>query len=192
MMRIWLAGLLGGVAMFVWGALSHMVLPIGSMGLQSPPVEKEPALLNSLREALPESGVYFLPGMEGFPKPSAEQEAAYHAKALVGPRGLLVYQRDGADTQALMPRQLVQQFVTCLGCGLLAAFLLASAGGLNGYLPRVYFCTILGLTAFLASDAPNWIWYGYSSVHTFGKLLENVIGFTCTGAVIGLVLPRRG
>jgi hypothetical protein len=191
MMRIWLAGLLGGVAMFVWGALSHMVLPIGSMGMQNPPADKEAALLSSLREALPESGLYFLPGMEGFPKPTAEQEAAFNAKALVGPRGLLVYQRDGADMQARMPRQLMQQFIACLGCGLLAAFLLASAGGLNGYLPRVYFCTILGLAAFLATDAPNWIWYGYPSAHTFGKLLENVIGFTCIGAVVGLVLPRR-
>ena len=31
--RILLAGVLGGLALFVWGALSHMVLGLGSVGM---------------------------------------------------------------------------------------------------------------------------------------------------------------
>ena len=35
MSRILIAGLVGGVIVFVWGAFSHMVLPIGEMGLST-------------------------------------------------------------------------------------------------------------------------------------------------------------
>ena len=33
-MRIYIAGLIGGIVLFVWGAVSHMVLPVGEMGIQ--------------------------------------------------------------------------------------------------------------------------------------------------------------
>jgi len=35
--RVFLAGLLGGVAMFMWTSLAHVVLPIGETGVQEIP-----------------------------------------------------------------------------------------------------------------------------------------------------------
>ena len=35
MARILIGGLVGGIVLFFWGFVSHMLLPIGEMGLQS-------------------------------------------------------------------------------------------------------------------------------------------------------------
>ena len=38
--RVLLAGLLGGIAMFAWTSLAHMVLPLGDAGIKEIPNEK--------------------------------------------------------------------------------------------------------------------------------------------------------
>ena len=43
MKRIALAALLGGITLFAWGAVSHMVLKLGDAGLRSAPVAPDPA-----------------------------------------------------------------------------------------------------------------------------------------------------
>jgi hypothetical protein len=186
-----LAGLLGGVALFLWGALSHLVLGIGDMGFSNPPPDKEPALIASLQQALPASGLYYLPGLEGMSKATAAQKEAHQQKCMTGPRAMLIYHAEGADLAGRMPKQLLAQFAACVGGGLIAAFLLASAGGLSGFLPRVYFCALLGLGAWLATDASYWIWYEFPLQFEIGALIERVVGFTCAGVVIALVLPKR-
>ena len=35
-MRILIAGVIGGLVMFMWGAVAHMMLPIGEMGMKLP------------------------------------------------------------------------------------------------------------------------------------------------------------
>ena len=35
-MRVIIAGLLGGLVIFIWGAVSHMALPLGEMGMAQP------------------------------------------------------------------------------------------------------------------------------------------------------------
>ncbi len=38
--RVLLAGLLGGIAMYVWTAIAHMILPLGEAGIQEIPNEQ--------------------------------------------------------------------------------------------------------------------------------------------------------
>jgi hypothetical protein len=55
-MRVFVAGLLGGVVFFLWGAVAHMALPIGEHGHESRPPPKIPVLA-ALRDNLPGEGV---------------------------------------------------------------------------------------------------------------------------------------
>src|SRR5689334_9442149 len=58
--RVVLAGLLGGVAMFFWMSLAHVVLPLGETGVQE--IANEPAVLSAMHAALGEkSGLYLFP-----------------------------------------------------------------------------------------------------------------------------------
>src|SRR5689334_15512698 len=42
MLRILLAGIVGGIVVFIWGAVSHMVLQVGDMGLSEKKVQAGP------------------------------------------------------------------------------------------------------------------------------------------------------
>jgi hypothetical protein len=71
--RILLAGLLGGIAMYVWTALAHMVLPLGEAGIKEIP--NEPAVLGAIRSSLGDtSGLYLFPGMGLAPDATSQQK----------------------------------------------------------------------------------------------------------------------
>ena len=56
--RVFFAGLLGGIVMFVWGAASHMALPLGEMGVQNLP--NQAVLLPMLKENIPSKDIPLL------------------------------------------------------------------------------------------------------------------------------------
>lgn len=68
--RILLAGILGGIALFVWGSVSHLALGLGEIGIKEIP--NEAAVLAALRAGISEPGFYFFPGLGVAPGASAE------------------------------------------------------------------------------------------------------------------------
>src|SRR5688500_15766219 len=80
--KLLLGAIIGGVILFLWGAVSHMLLPFATMGLQR--FTNEEAIKQTVVANAPRSGVYFLPFMqeEGL---SEEQQNAAFEKAMQGP-----------------------------------------------------------------------------------------------------------
>ena len=73
--RILLSGLLGGLAMFVWTSLTHIVLPLGEFGVQEIP--DDAALLNAMHAKLGESTrLYLFPGFGLAPDASRTNESS--------------------------------------------------------------------------------------------------------------------
>ena len=61
-MRILIAGLIGGIVMFIWGSVVHTLLPIGEMGLHVP--TDQPVALSTLAQtAKAGEGIYMYPSM---------------------------------------------------------------------------------------------------------------------------------
>ena len=85
-MRVLVGGIVAGVAMFAWGALSHMALPLGTMGIKSLPGENE--VVATLKDAIPEPGLYFFPGMDMKRKLTSEEERAWQRVLVVTLMGL--------------------------------------------------------------------------------------------------------
>src|ERR1700693_6365548 len=114
-MRVVIAGILGGVVMFLWGAFAHMnpYLPLGTMGMRSSPTEE--LLARELKLACPEPGLYVIPGMDFSKQPTKEQYEEHMKKVKVGPTGILVINPNG--TEGMSPRKLSIEF----GTGLVAA-----------------------------------------------------------------------
>ncbi|HEV8694108.1 MAG TPA: hypothetical protein VGQ93_07990, partial [Lysobacter sp.] len=86
-MRVIIAAVVGGVLLFVWGAVAHMVLPFSEKALK--PIPNEAAVLESLRGNVTENGVYWLPYMN-YKTATPEEKKAYADKIANGPSGLLV------------------------------------------------------------------------------------------------------
>ena len=82
MKKVLIAGLLGAVALFMWGFLSNMVLQITAMGLHH--IDNEDNVLKILKENIPNPGIYLIPGLD-MSKDVTDQEkmsfAIYSSKA---------------------------------------------------------------------------------------------------------------
>jgi hypothetical protein len=181
--RILLAGLLGGIAMFVWTSLAHMVLPLGEAGVQEIPDDRE--LLAAMHAKLGEaSGFYMFPGF-GLPADAsrAQKNAAmseYGQKLAAQPSGLLIYHPPGA--KALTAGQLLTELGTEILEALLIAWLMSKAR-FEGYLARVGFALVCGLLAALATNVSYWNWYGFPVSYTLAYMTTQMVGLLVAGLV---------
>ena len=190
--RILLAGALGGLVMFVWGSLSHMVLGLGDSAIKQLPSEE--VVMAAMRDHISESGFYFFPGYKDTPDMTQEQKAAemqaWQAKFAAGPVGILIYHPEGR--QALSPPQLLIELLSNIAAVTVGAFLLAwAAGGLATYGARVLFVALQGLIASLAIDVSYWNWYGFPGNYTVGALADQVVGFGAAGLVLAKMIKKR-
>jgi hypothetical protein len=59
-MRILLAGIMGGIVMFVWTSIAHMPLPRGEAGIAA--ISNESAMLNAMQSSIGDkTGLYIFP-----------------------------------------------------------------------------------------------------------------------------------
>ena len=188
--RILAAGILGGVAMFPWLSLAHVVLGTGSVGIKDIPNEQ--AMLGAMRSNLLQSGFYFFPGLGLPPGASrADQNAAmkvYAQKIQDGPSGILVYHPSGQ--RAFSSGQLLIEFGTNIVQGILSALLLSLAIGLRSYATRVGFVTVAGLLAGITTNTSYWNWYGFPGSYTVAYAFTEIVGFLCVGLVAAAIVKH--
>lgn len=192
MTRIFLAGLLGGIAMFIWTSIAHMALPLGETGVREIP--NEASVLDSMQSGIGEkSGFYYFPGLGVGSNPTHEQknEAMKQMSERLArhPSGILVYHPAGSRPFQMV-RYLSVEFVTELIEAFLAVFLLAQTR-LTSYGARVGFIVVTGIIAAIATNVSYWNWYGFPENYTCAYMFTQFIGFLCVGLVAGLVLKGR-
>ena len=192
MKRVFLAGLLGGIAMFIWTAIAHMALPLGDAGIREIP--NEAAVLDAMQSNIAKrNGLYFFPGFGLGPNPSreAQREAMKHMdeKLAQHPSGLLLYHPAGWRT-FVMARHLSIEFVTELLEAFLVVYLL-SLTRLTTFVARAGFVTVAGVLAAIATNIPYWNWYGFPRVYTAAYMFTQLVGFFCIGLVAAWVLKKQ-
>jgi hypothetical protein len=186
MMRVLLGGVVGGVILFMWGFVSHMLTPLGRVGIKTIP--DEPAVLASLKTAIPEPGLYLFPGMDLSGPMSDSEQKAMAAKYRTGPSGFLVFTPGGRDI--MTPVQLLGELGSNVLTALLAACLLTFVSG--KYLARVGFVTLLGLVGWLSINVSYWNWYNFPTDYTLASLVDELIGFLLLGFILpAIVKPAK-
>lgn len=186
--RIIIGGVCAGVAMFIWGAISHMALGLEESTIKEFPNEEQ--VIPALKANIDQPGFYGFPGMH-LPKgatkeQTAEAEKKWNEKYQAGPRGILVYRPDGE--QALSPKQLALQFVAETIVALIAAIALSHANALKSYLGRVGFVTMLGLLPFFMINFPHWNWYGFPTDYTLIQLADKLLRLLVGGLVLAAII----
>jgi hypothetical protein len=189
--RIILAGVLGGIAMFIWTSIAHMALPLGHAGVRELPDEQ--AALAALQTTLGDkSGLYLFPGLGVGDNPTREQmsEAMKHMdeKLANNPSGVLMYHAAGTRSINLA-KLLTVEFATELLEAVLAVILLAQTG-IASFGGRVGFVFVAGILAAIATNISYWNWYGFPSVYTAAYIFIQLAGFLCVGLVAALVLRK--
>ena len=186
MVRIVLAAILGGLLMFVWGAVSHTLLPFGRDALK--PIPNEAVVMSNLGGNLVEPGMYFFPWTDMSGKATPEQQAAWQAKIASGPSGLMVYRPSGGESMS--PRQLLTEFASNVLEALFGAFLLLQLPG--GFGRRVLSMAAIGIAAWLSISVSQWTWYGFSTPFLLGDLADQFGGWLLADIdMASLIRPRR-
>ena len=184
MKRIVLAGVLGGLTIFVWTFVAHQFLGLGEMGVGEIP--NETVVLNVMRGAIPEAGFYIFPGVGLGPKATAEQRNAampeYIKKYEQSPHGVLVYHPASGPFNfgAALGREFALQVLQAL----LAAWLVSCAASGRGYSTRVGIVVVAGVLVAMSANVEYWNWYAFPGNYTAGYMTTQIVGFVLAGLVI--------
>jgi len=172
MKRTILAGILGGLAMFLWSGIAHMALPLGEAGIQQIP--NEGALLAAMQTVLPSHGLYMFPNM-----PAGMTQEQYQTKVTSGPSGLLIYfpKRDFS-----FGRSLAVEYTTELLMALLVTYLLSTSSAAS-FGARFGFFALAGLIAAFGTNMSYWNWYGFPSGYSFAYMFTIWMGYVFAGVV---------
>jgi hypothetical protein len=182
-MRILLAGLIGGVVMFIWATIAHVATPLASAGLAQMP--NEAATISTLHATLGDRpGLYFFPAIAGSGSKAMKDQ---QAKMQLGPSGLLAYQPPGSA--GVSPRQLVVEFALEVVESLLAALVI---GAIAGAPRRLGVAVAIGLVAAVSTNFSYWNWYGFSWDYTLANAFTELMKYVLAGAAITAFLAWRG
>ena len=188
-LKVLLAGLAGGVVLFFWGFVSHMLLPLGEAGISTLTYEEE--LLPAISKRVTKPGLYQFPWPESSPGTPMPESAEAMEKAeemhKTMPHGLLIFHPSTGPFS--MTPHLIVEFATNVVSSLIAAALVCmTIGSLGSFAKRMLFVTAIGLSAGIAVNVPYWNWYEFPTTFTLAQIVLHVVGFALVGAVIAAII----
>jgi hypothetical protein len=189
--RIFLAGLLGAIAMFAWTSIAHIALPLGEAGVQN--TMDDEALLTAVKSTVKDKdGLYIYPSMGLGPNAThAEQSKAmetYPDKLEKNPSGFFIYHPAGSRPMN-MGKFLTTEFITELVEALLAVWLLAQTR-IVSFSGRVGFVLVVGILAAISTNVSYWNWWGFPTVYTASYMFIQLVGFFLVGLVAAIMFRR--
>ncbi len=186
-MRLILAAVVGGIVLFLWGAVTHTLLPTAHSAYK--PLPDEAAVIGGLRGVVSEPGLYMFPYLDMRTDPDEARQAEWAKQYSAGPSGLLIVRPPGGDPMA-MGRFLGLEFLASLLAAFVAALVASLVSG--GFRERALALFAFGVVAWLSLSASEWIWYGFPPAYVLGvDAVDQLGGWLLAGlAMAGLIRPR--
>lgn len=183
-MRVILAAIVGGVLLFFWGFVAHMLLPFSEQAMK--PVPNEAVVIDAMRGNITENGVYAVPYLN-YMKASEADQQAYAEKIANGPSGFLVL-RTHHDID-MMPELPIEGLSNLLAA--LVAALAVGGLGVRSYGGRVGTIFAFGVVAWLSISVSQWTWYGFSTDFLISDLVDQWGGWLLAGLGMAAILKPR-
>lgn len=182
MKRILLAATTGCLILFIWGAMSHMILLIGS-GFT--PLPNEDKIINELEHSIPGKGLYLFPGGD-FKNRNAAETSAWEKKFRTGPVGFIVYRPVGGDplSQKKLFTQFISNFLSALIAGTIASLVVGS------YWKRVFVVTLLGAISCTSVSTIFWNWYEFPIEFFRAQCVDQIVGCFLAGLLIARIVAK--
>jgi hypothetical protein len=189
MVRLVLAAFLAGVLQFGWGFYFWALSPMSKAMIGK--LADEDKVVEALKSANPETGMYFVPfaDSEGMSGDNPEACEAFQKRHAEGPLVQVMYRKEGAA--CMDPKQMGLGFAHMVAGSFVAGLLLLMAGpGLRTYFARALFVALLGVFASFTLNLAHPIWF----LHPWKfHLLQSVfdVGSWVLAAVVLAALIRR-
>jgi len=178
MKKILLAGVVGGLLMFIWSAAAWMALPLHTSTIKA--MANEDSVVAAMKTGMDKKTVYMFPA-----RPTAGGDAAMDAwkkKFSQGPVGMVIYSPAGGDTTIEMVAEMGIGLVDDILVAMLAAWLLSrSTAARAGYFARVMFCGLIGVIICLFIHVANWNWMMYPVDYTTGWIADTLAAWVAGG-----------
>lgn len=176
-----IGAIVAGLVLFLWGFLYWGLNPLPYTAWSQP--TDDAALGESLKQFLPDSGMYYVPG------PHLDEDEATRLHE-AGPIALISFTREGVPM--MDPGVMGLGFVH----GMVFAFLLAltlvkAAPAVDSYANGIKFCLLLGVVAGFFIHFGDAIWWRMAWSWKFHTFLYTVTSFTITGAVLMKFVSRK-
>jgi hypothetical protein len=178
MKKLMIAGIVGGLILFVWQTLSNTVLNTHTQALQY--TSKQDSIMSFLNQQLDAEGRYLMPRL---PEGASMDDYNAHAKEWQGKPWAIISYKKSQDTNMVMNmiRTLLVDFVVVW---LLAWILLKIPQRRMG---TIFFATLFtGIIIFLNSFYTQYIWYQEAGLN--GYLIDALISWGLCGLWLGKYL----
>ncbi len=173
------------LALFVWGAFSHIVI-IRGVGYAAIPDEGR-FVGAAMPSPLP-------PGLYAFPappdwrgeEPTAERTAAWETSFRAGPAGLLVVRPRGEGP--FSARKLLVQLAADALAVALALFVVSAVPG--SFWRRATAVASMGVVGLAAVGVIYWNWYAFTNAFFAAQCVDVLVGWLLVGAVLAALAPQ--
>ena len=192
MRQFLLGGLAGGILLFLWGAISWVILPFNSATLH--PSFNESIVLNAMKESMPAKGMYALPAMPHKKGMSAaEYDTLYRQwteKVKAGPSALVIFNPQGLEQ--MRADQMVYGLLNSILCALIGVwFLMRSTAFDSSYFARVAYFGMFGILVSFFVHFSNYNWFDYPADFTIAMVLDSVLGWLVAGVGAAAVVKGK-
>lgn len=167
-------GVIAGIVLFIWTAISWMVLPWHMNTLST--YKDETAVIDVIKTNAPKSGIYFLPMQK---MNEAEQTAAQ-------PMIFTSIRLEGVPSMTMqMATGLICEILTAI----LVGWLLTKTAGL-GYFQRVGFVMVFAIAVSIIAHVTNWNWMAFDLMYTLVQISDVLIGWFLAGLILAKFCKR--
>ena len=173
-----IGGIVAGVVLFIWSAVSWMLLPWHMTTINK--FEDITAVSQIIKANAPKSGVYVMPMSDQALQSNQLTDQVPYVFATVRMESI--------------PESMTSQFIMTVIAQIIAAFLVAwmlcKTSGLS-FFGRVGFVVIFAIAASFAIDIPNWIWFRVDSSFTLLGMIDMLVGWFLAGLVLAGICNER-
>jgi len=186
MVRVIIAGLVGGVILFGWGCVSWLVWDVHRSTLRAMP--NEDVVTSTLRNNIKESGLYWFPMMPADGDP--EETEKWFERHREGATGMLLYQAEGVEV--FTGTMLIRGFGFHLAAALLASWVVwLTRASANTVFLRLAVVMLLGLIVVTTTDLPLWNWMRYPTDYSMVNAAGHLIGILLMGIPIAFMVGEE-
>jgi hypothetical protein len=183
MQKIIKCGLIGGVVLFIWGAISWSVLPWQKNQIQT--FSNESEVRSALGDRDNASGLYLVPNVHGYSNDPAGLAKAQD-RMREGPFAFVSLNAEGKNPSS-GGTVIASLIVKIIGVAL-ATWLVLKTANPMGYTKIVQYITMIGILLAIMSMMPLIIWFGFPANYVIGSMIDIVFGWFFVGLAIARVL----
>lgn len=197
MLRILIAGVVGGALLFVTAAFARMVLNLGGPGRAIRYLPDEAAMAEFFAAQRIAPGIYGFPSVpENFAKlDAAAKEAEWTRLSEAykkGPAAFIVVAPPGMEIMG--PDKLGREFASNVAAAILVSWIVSQAAGAV-YWMRWLICVVFAAASWVSLIASYQIWYRFSAAFVrdelYGSLLEWAVAGLAIAAIVSTEAPTK-